>query len=53
MAFNIRCQGGPGAYIYGGEGVIRISARLIDEIIGLERLHVRGWNGRSRITSLA
>jgi len=42
MTFNIDCQGGHGAYIHRGEGAIRIAARVIDRLVGLEDLRGEG-----------
>ncbi|TKA65149.1 hypothetical protein B0A55_09878 [Friedmanniomyces simplex] len=38
MTFTVVTQGGHGAYLHRNEGAIRISARLIERLVGLETL---------------
>ncbi|KAK5715597.1 hypothetical protein LTR15_010242 [Elasticomyces elasticus] len=38
MTFTVITQGGHGAYVHRDEGAIRIAARMIDRLVGLEKL---------------
>ncbi|KAK5681407.1 hypothetical protein LTS10_005937 [Elasticomyces elasticus] len=38
MTFTVTTQGGHGAYVHRDEGAIRIAARMIDRLVGLESL---------------
>lgn len=44
MSFEVRAQGGNGAYIHSSEGAIRIAARLIQRLVRLEDLHGEGMD---------
>ena len=48
LSFEIRTQGGHGAYIHRSEGAIRIATRLIHRLLGLENLRGEGMDSDLR-----